>query len=287
MRFLTFLAILSSSSLIHAQTEVLQSSLPFSDGNHPTVVVSFDNAQADAVESWYKSQLKDISGDVSNKKEVRATGARVPEVAQDTLTVLCKGEQSKKNPRVQLHLAYKVNGAWISNTSDAKLVDGAKKHAYMLAVRYKKELFSAALEAEQKTQGHLESEMANLVKEKGRAESGIEKNRSKGVEAQQEKTQAEADLKTNESAVAAKHAAMGTSPTEEEAKAFQVLVKDGTKLREKIEKESKNIVEAEEKVKELEGQVKDNIAAQETKQRAIDEQVRKVEEAKKALDDVK
>ncbi|MEO8066833.1 MAG: hypothetical protein ABI599_03985 [Flavobacteriales bacterium] len=286
MRTLTFLAALGLSILLHAQTEVMQSSLPFSDGSHPTMVVAFDNAESGAVESWYKAQLKEFSNDVSHKKEVRALGARVPEVSQDTITVLCKAEQGKKSTRVQLHLAYRIHGQWIGNTSDPKLMDGAKKHAYMLGVRYKKHLLETALLAEQKTLEHLQGELANMVKEKGRAESGIEKNRSKGVEAQQEKVQAEADLKTNESAVTAKHAAMGTSPTEEEAKQFQDLVKNGTKLQEKIAKETKNSEEADQKVKELEEQVKDNIASQETKQRAIDEQTGKVAEAKKALENV-
>lgn len=286
MRILTSLAALGASLLVHAQTEVLQSSLPFSDGSHPTFVVAFDNAQSDAVESWYKAQLKEFSSDVSSKKEVRALGARVPEVSQDTITVLCKAEQGKKSTRVQLHLAYRINGQWIGSTSDPKLMDGAKKHAYMLGVRYKKQLLGAVLVGEEKTLEHLQSELANMVKEKGRAESGIEKNRSKGVDAQQEKTQAEADLKTNEAAVAAKHSAMGTAPTEEEAKQFQDLVKDGAKLKDKIAKETKNIEEADQKVKELEEQVKDNIASQETKQRAIEEQTKKVADAKKALDDV-
>ncbi len=287
MRTILLSTALILSSTLLAQTEVLLGSYPFSDGAHPTAVVTFENAEADVVESWYKSQLKDVSKDVSNKKELRASGIRVPEVAQDTMTVVCKAEQAKKSPRVQLHLGYRVNGAWVSSTSAPELVEGAKKHAYTLAVRYKKELLTAALEAQQKEKSRLDNELADLVKEKGRAEGSIEKARQKGVEAGQEKLQAEADLKSNETTIAAKSAAMGAAPSEEQAKELQDLIKDQGKLKDKIDKEAKAIVDSEKKLKDLEQEVKDNIAAQAAKQSSIEAQAEKVKAAQKALEEVK
>lgn len=273
---------LSVALMANAQTEVLQSSFSFSDGDHPTVVVSFENSDADAVENWYKNQLKDVSKDVTSKKELRAQGARVPEVAQDTLTVLCKAEQGKKNTRVMLHLAFKYHGNWLSKDGDEKALKGAERYAYMLAVRYKKQVLEAVLGNEQKSLGKMESDLAGLEKEKARAESGIEKNKSKGQEATGEKAKAEKDLKDNETSVASKHAAMGTNPTEEEAKQFQELVKEGTKLKEKIAKETKNITDAEAKVKELEDEVKKLSSDIEVKRRGAEEQKKKVEDAQKA-----
>lgn len=279
--FFTTIA-LSAAVFATAQTEVMLSSYSFSDGDHPTVVVGFDNSDADAVENWYKNQLKDISKDVSSKKELRAQGARVPEVAPDTMTVLCKAEQGKKNTRVMLHLAFRYHGNWISKDGDDQLVKGAERYAYMLAVRYKKQVLEAVLGNEQKALGKMESDLAGLEKEKGRAESGIEKNKSKGQEATGEKAKAEKDLKDNETSVASKHAAMGTNPTEEEAKQFQELVKEGTKLKEKITKETKNISDAEAKVKELEDEVKKLSSDIEVKRREVEDQKKKVEEAQKA-----
>lgn len=287
MRTILLSTALLASCTLFAQTEVLLGSFPFSDGNHPTAVVTFENAEADAVESWYKSQLKEASKDVSNKKELRASGVRVPEVSQDTITMVCKAEQGKKSPRVQLHLGYRVNGAWVSSASAPELVEGAKKHAYTLAVRYKKELLTAALETEKKNKLRLENELADLVKEKGRAEGSIEKTRQKGVEAGQEKLQAEADLKSNETTIAAKSAAMGAAPTEAQTKELQDLIKDQGKLKDKIEKEGKAIVDGEKKVKDLEQEVKDNLAAQASKRSAIEAQAEKVKAAQKALEEVK
>lgn len=287
MRLTTFLATIGTSIALNAQTEVMRSTMSFSDGTYPTMMATFENANASAVESWYKDQLRDASKDVSSKKEVRALGARVPEVMSDTITVLCKAEE-KKNDRVEVHLAYRVHGAWVGNDNlDAKYVDGAKKHALALAVRYNRQLLEAALANEQKGQGRSEGELADLIKEKGRVESSLEKTRNEGVEAEKEKTQAESDLKTNDSAVSSKHSAMGSNPTEEEAKQFLDLVKNGTKLKEKIEKETKKMDDAAKKVTELEEQLKDNVAATEVKQKEVDEQGKKVEAARKALEGVK
>lgn len=282
MRNLFTAVALSAAVLTSAQTEVLQSSYSFSDGDHPTVVVAFENSDADAVENWYKGQLKDVSKDVGSKKEIRAQAARIPEVAPDTMTVLCKAEQGKKSTRVMLHLAFKYHGNWISKDVDGEVMKGAERYAYMLAVRYKKQVLEAVLGNEQKALAKMENDLAGLEKEKARAENGIEKNKGRGQEATGEKAKAEKDLKDNETSVASKHAAMGTNPTEEEAKAFQELVKEGTKLKEKIVKETKNISDAEAKVKELEDEVKKLSSDIEVKRREVEEQKKKVEEAQKA-----
>src|SRR5262245_16998173 len=117
---------LVAATVSTAQTQVQQTTFPFSDGSHPTFMVTFGAADAGSVESWYKGQMKEFSEDVENKKELRFTGTRAADVAPDTITVLCKAEQPHKSPSVNLHLAFMVNGIWVGPTAEQRLVDGAR-----------------------------------------------------------------------------------------------------------------------------------------------------------------
>ncbi len=281
---LPLLALFSHAAL--AQTEVRQTTFPFSDGAHPTFVVAFEGAEAGNVEGWYKGQLKDLSGDVSNKKEVRAMGARVPEVSPDTITVLCKAEKLKQSTAVNLHMAFLVNGSYIAPSSDARMLEGARNFCYVKAVAYKKQVLQERLADAERDLARLNGELSTLVKDKGRAEEGIKKNQDKGVEAGQDKLQAEADLKTNELAVQNKQAEIATAPSEANTEALNGLLKEQAKLKDRIERLGKQAVDAEEKVKDLERAIKKNESDQEAKRKAIEEATRKVDDLRAAVANV-
>ena len=278
-----FLAALLAS----AQTEVHQGTYPFSDGAHPTFMVNFENVEPGDVESWYRGQLKELSEDVTNKKELRFTGTRVAEVHPDTITVLCKAERPKKSTTTSLHLAFRSNGAWVdATTSDKKQVEAAKSYCYTKAVAYKKYLLQQQLAEAEKVLARLESEQATLVKDKGRYEEGITKNQEKGVQAGQDKLQAESDLKTNELAIESKKAEVASAPSEANTEALQKLMKDGDKLKDRIQRLGDQSVNADEKVKELEGSIKKNLGDQETKGKSIEAQRKAVEDLRTALTNV-
>lgn len=282
MRSLLLPAILANL-VAQAQTDVRQSTFPFSDGSHPTFVVAYDNVEPDDAESWYRAQLKGLAEDVSNKKELRFTGTRVAEVHPDTITVLCKAERPKKSTTTSLHLAFQVNGAWVSPTSDKKQIDAAKDFCYTKAVAYKKYMLQQQLDVAQRDLSRLESEQSTLEKDKGRFEESIEKNREKGVQAGQDKVQAEADLQANNVAMETKKAEVSASPSEANTEALQKLMKENDKLKDRIQRLGDQAVNAEEKVKELEETIKKNLSDQEAKLKAIDTQRAKVEELSKAL----
>ena len=269
-----------------AQTEVRQSTFPFSDGSHPTFVVVFDGADAGAVESWYKGQLKGLSNDLEDKKEIRATGARAPEVNPDTITIWCKVEKPKKSTAVSLHLAFKVNGAFVAASSDKQMIEGARNFCYSKAVAYKTLLLQAQVETEEKTLARLQGELTTLGKDHSRYGDGIEKNQEKRTQASQDKVQAEADLKSNELAVQAKQNDVATSPSEGNTKALQDLIKEQAKLKDRIDRLGNQILDAEDRVKGLEQSIARNLEEQEAKRKAIEVQQQKLTEAQTALKNV-
>ncbi len=286
MRYPTLLAATLFTLAATAQTEVRQSTYIFSDGAHPTFVVTFGQADASQMESWYKGQLKDYSEDVTSKKETRAAGARVAEVSPDTILVLCKAEKAKSSGVVSLHLAFRVNGTYVSASSDKLMIEGAKSFSYTKAVAYKKQVLQHALDDAEKELALRQGELATLVKDKGRADEGIKKNQEKGVEAAQDKVQAEADLRTNELSVQGKQAEIAASPSEANTDALNSLMKDQAKLKDKIERLGKQSVDADKKVKDLEETIKKNLAAQEAKGKVIAEATKKVDELRAAVANV-
>ena len=286
MRYSTLLTATLFTLAATAQTEVRQSTFNFSDGAHPTFVVTFDQADASQMESWYKAQLKDLSEEVTNKKETRAAGARIAEVSPDTIMVLCKAEKAKSSGVVSLHVAFRVHGTYVSATSDKQLIDGGKNFCYVKAVAYKKLLLQRSLDDAEKDLAVKQGELATLVKDKGRAEEGIKKNQEKGVEAAKDKVQAEADLKTNEISVQSKQAEIAASPSEANTEALNNLMKEQAKLKDRIERLGKQSVDADKKVKDLEEGIKKNLADQEAKGKVIAEATKKVDELRAAVANV-
>jgi chaperonin cofactor prefoldin len=114
----------------------------------------------------------------------------------------------------------------------------------------------------------------------------MEKNRQKGVQAGQDKVQAEADLQANNTAIESKKAEVSAAPSEANTEALQKLMKDGDKLKDRIQRLGDQAVNADEKVKQLEGTIKKNLSDQEVKLKAIETQRAKVEELTNAVANV-
>lgn len=286
MRHFLFLPLFAIGLVASAQTEVRQSAFTFSDGTHPTFVVTFIDTEPGDVESWYRSQLKDLAEDVSNKKEIRASGARVLEVALDTITILCKAEKAKKSPVTSLHLAFRVNGTFVAGASDKAMIDGASNFCYTKAVTYKKLVVQRQVTEAERTLVRLEEEQATLEKDKRRFEEGIEKNKEKGIDAGKEKVQTEADLRSNELAIDTKKSEVSTGPSDQNTEALQKLLKENERLKDRVERLGSQASDAEKKVKDLEENVRKNLSDQEAKKKAIEVQRKAVEGLRTVLANV-
>ena len=266
-----------------AQTQVHQSTFTFSDGAHPTFVVSFDDAEVRDVESWYKDQLKDLAAKLDSKKELRATGARVPEVAADTITVLCKVDQPRRSNAVDVHLAFMVHGVYLNSTSDPTVIAGARNFCYTKAAAYKKEVLQKQLADAERTHTNLVRDHGTLTKDQRRYEQNVVKTRDKGTKAGQEKVQAESDLSNTELSIQTKQIEIATAPTPESTEALTKLLKEQEKLKDRIERLGKQAIAAEKKAKDLEFSITEKLKDQKDKQAAIDTQLKKVEALRLAL----
>ena len=266
------------TALTWAQTEVRNTSYAFAGGVYPTYSVVFKGTDAPAVERFFKEQLKPISADIAGKKEVMSIGTRLPEVSADTMRVFVKAVQQKGADEVTAHVAFRVNMAFIGPDNDERQREGCRNWMYQNSVMLKKNIAQDGLEAGRKQLGVLESELAGLVKEKDRAQNAIEKTENRIMEDEKEKIDTEGAIKTMETTVDSKRQEVATAPTEENTKELQSLVKEQDKSKHKSVKLTESIADGKKKIEDLQFQIKQNLAAQDTKSKAIMSQKKVVEE---------
>ncbi|MBK9146704.1 MAG: hypothetical protein IPM12_02655 [Flavobacteriales bacterium] len=170
----------------HAQPTVQVSSCSFSTGIHPTLSFQFEGTDVKYVESWWKDELKRVSRDVSNKKEVVAASALLPQISPDTVRVLMKAEQRKGAPFTVAHVAFLTKEGWLGPSSDARAFEGAKAYVQQQSTMLRRQLAQQELSIAEKGLSKLEQELSNLQREKERMESSIEKAKQRAAEAVQE-----------------------------------------------------------------------------------------------------
>jgi hypothetical protein len=286
MRHLIIFALVVFAGLCQAQTEVRTSSFAFNVGVQPTFSVLFRNADARTVEAWFKDHLKDISAEVSSKKDLVAIGTRLPEVSTDTIRVYVKADQPKKSIDVTLHLAFKVGSAFVGPDSEARQVEGCKAWVYQEAVMLKKMLAQRELDAGTKLQARLEDDLAMLVRENERAQKSIEKTQQNITDDEKAKADTEGELGNMLTKLDSKKQDVANAPSEENTKQLQALVKEQEKLQRKSEKLIKDITNGGRKIEDLRFEIKKNLADQDAKAKAIEAQKLVVESLREKLANV-
>ncbi|MCB0795214.1 MAG: hypothetical protein KDB88_10800 [Flavobacteriales bacterium] len=253
------------------RTEVKLGSFPYSDGLHPSFTVAFKKEYARDLEKHFKDTFKELAEDLSNKKEIRASGVRIPDISADTMSVLCKVEEPKKSDEVIVHVSYYLNGAFIGPGSDMMLQKATTEHVREKAIAFKREVLRIRLESEERELADMENALTELERNKDRAERSMDKTRKKGTDAQREKVDAEAGSKSLEMDIASKRAEVSAAANESNTGELQDLLKEEEKLKDKIQKLADEVVDAEKKVKELEDEIRDNLKEQEQMRAAIED----------------
>jgi chromosome segregation ATPase len=264
--------------LMHAQTEVQNASWAFSTGVAPAFSVTVPMAETKRAEAFFKARLKVISAEVVQKKEVVATGTRLPEVSSDTLRVLVKAERARRAEETTVYLAFKLGGAFIGPDGEQRQVEGCRSWVYRTTVMLKKELAQEALDAGTKRLKDLENAHAMLVREKDRAQGSIEKTSDRIVKDEREKSTVEGERTAMETRVQAKQSEVNTAPTEANAKELQAMLKEQEKLKRKAEGLGRDIEGGRKKVEDLQADIRKNLEEQEAKAREIDAQKKVVQE---------
>jgi hypothetical protein len=287
MRTLLTFLLGATITLAPAQTEVTFASRKFSPGLQPTFVVRLENVERSEVEAWFKKSLKDISAEVKDKKEVMATGARIPAATGDTLAILFATDQRSKTDPVVAHFAFRIDNTFVNSDSEARRIEGCRTWVYDQAVAYKKHVATDLLQAAERDLKGVRMKLEDQQRDQKRMELGIERNTKRSEDAAADKVNAVSELKLADERVNELQSSTAANPTDEQIKALNSALKDQKKLQERITKLDSDGVDARLKVTDLQEQLALNAQAQESQRQAILAQEQVVEERKKVLEEIK
>lgn len=282
MRKSLIIAVLLAGA-VQAQQGVQVSAFSFSNGVHPTLSFQFEGTDARYVESWWKDELKRISKDVSNKKEVVAAFALLPQVSPDTVRVMMKADQRKGMPFVVAHVAILTTQGWVGPDSEARAFDAAKAYVQDQSTLLRRQLAQQEVTAAEKALSRLNTELSNLKREKERAEAGIEKSKQREAEAVQDQ---ESLAKEHEELSAKAEAQRKENAAEASADGEKLLadqMKQLARLQDKRRKAGEDELHQRKKAEELAGDVKKSLEDQERKSTEIARQEQLVNQLRKKL----
>jgi len=287
MRTLLTFLLTTAISLATAQTEVTFASRKFSAGLQPTFTVRLENAERSEVEAWFKKSLKDISAEVRDKKEITATGARIPAATGDTLAILLATDQRSKKDAVVVHFAFRIDNAYVNSDSEERRMEGCRNWVYDQAVAYKKHVATDLLQAAERDLKGVRMKLEEQQRDQKRMELGIEKNTKRSEDAAADKVNTVSELKLADERVNELQSSIAANPTDEQIKALNGALKDQKKLQDRITKLDTDGVDARLKIADLTEQLALNAKAQESQRQAILAQEQVVEERRMILGDIK
>jgi len=288
MRFLALFLLVAAAPLGSAgQPAVSIGSYAFSDGVHPTFTFPFEGTDARFVEAWWKDELKGISQAVSNKKEVVAAGALLPQVSPDTVRVLVKAEQRKGVPMLTAHVAVLTREGWMAPSSDPRAFEAAKAFVQERSTLLRRQLAQQELTQAEKGLARLISELNGLQREKERAEAGIERSRQRAAEAvrEQERLAAEAEEVSRKAEAQRKENAQG--PDAEGERLLADLLKQQARAAEKRKRAGEDELSARKRAEELAQEVRKNLQDQERKRVEVQRQEELVQQLRAKLDAIR
>ncbi|HRW89890.1 MAG TPA: hypothetical protein P5027_08065 [Flavobacteriales bacterium] len=269
-------------------TEVRHASMSFSTGIHPTFAVTFEGTEERDVERYWKDNLKDISADVSTKKELLATGALLPNISSDTVRVLMKADRpSKKSPHLMVHVAFLTVNGWVGPDSDPSEVEACRQYVYDRSVAFKREVMNAQWQEAEKVLNNLQREYDLLVREHGRMEQQHKKSRDREEEARTDQGRLEDEVKRGREELDAALKAAQDNPGEEATERADKAGKELGKAEKQLEKARDTEVDQRKKAEQLEWDLKQNEEAQKSKQVEIAQQQEAVEALHRKLMNVR
>jgi hypothetical protein len=273
------LPLLAAVPPVKAQTTVTVGSFGFSNGVHPTIDFIFEGTDTKYVESYWRDELKKISHDVSNKKEVIGHGVLLPQVSPDTVRVLVKAEQRKGSPLLTAHVAILTTQGYVGAGGDPAVLEAAKAFVQRHSTALRRQLAQQELTDAEKGLSRLRNELSMLQREKERAAASIEKRRQKAAEALDDQEKARKLQEELAPRVEAKRNEVAAETTPEDTKELNALLKEQAKAVDAERRAVDTQRSMEKKAADLAWTIKQNEQEQERKATAIARQ----EELVKAL----
>ncbi len=270
-----------------AQSSVQVASFSFSSGIHPTLSFQFEGTDEKYVESWWKDELKRVSQDVTNKKEVVGAAVLLPQISTDTVRVLMKAEQRKGMPFVMAHVAILTRDGWVGPASNAQVFEGAKAYVQQQSTMLRRQLAQQELARGEKGLDKLNNELDNLRRDKERAEASIEKAKQRSAEAvlEQERLRKEQDELAMKVAEQRKDNADEASAEGE--KLLADLLKQEARLQDKRRRAGEDELNQKKKAEELAWEVKQNAEAQVRKAAEVTRQEQLVKQLREKLEAIR
>lgn len=280
---LTTLLFLSALSSV-AQTTIGTGAFGFSNGVHPTLTCILEGTDARFVESWWKDELKRISMEVSNKKELIGAAALVPNVSPDTVRIMVKAEQRKGSPMLTLHVAMLTTAGWVGPDSDQRALEGGKAFVRDRCTQLRRQLAQQELTDAERALARLNNELNGLQREKERAESGITRSKQRGQEALADEEKLSQEVADKEKALEKLRAETGPAPTEADAKLIADQEKQLGKSRDKLRRAQDEQRDMVKRAQELAWDVKKNEEDQGRKRTEIERQEQLVKQLREKLE---
>jgi hypothetical protein len=224
---------------------------------------------------------------VRDKKEITATGARIPAATGDTLAILLATDQRSKKDAVVVHFAFRIDNAYVNSDSEERRMEGCRNWVYDQAVAYKKHVATDLLQAAERDLKGVRMKLEEQQRDQKRMELGIEKNTKRSEDAAADKVNTVSELKLADERVNELQSSTAANPTDEQIKALNGALKDQKKLQDRITKLDTDGVDARLKIADLTEQLALNAKAQESQRQAILAQEQVVEERRMILGDIK
>lgn len=288
MRTILFSALfLASAFPVLGQTAVGSGAFGFSNGVHPTFTCILEGTDARFVESWWKDELKRISADVSNKKELIGAAALVPQVSADTVRILVKAEQRKGSPMLTLHVAMLTSLGWVGPDSDQREFDGGKAFVQERCTQLRRQLAQQELTDAERALARMNNELSGLQRERERAASGIERSKQRGQEAMDEQEKLQQEIAEKEKALEKLRGEVGPTPSEADAKLLADQQKQLAKTQDKIRRAQDDERDMVKRAQELAWDVKKNEEDQERKRAEIERQEQLAKQLREKLEAIR
>ena len=288
MRITTLLLLVAiATPRILAQTSVGTGSFTFSSGVHPTFTFLFEGTDAKSVESFWRDDLKRISQEVSNKKEIVGSGVLLPQVSPDTVRVLVKAEQRKGNPMVTAHVAIFTKAGWLGPEDEAKAYEAATAFVQERSTELRRRIAQETLEKGEKALSSLQRDLDMLKREHERMEGQVEKSNERAADAVVAQETARKELEALEPKIAAQRETNIAAPTEANAKALADLMKQQDRLNDKLRRAQDEERSMQKKVEDLTWEIKKNVEDQGRKTTEVTAQETVVKELRAKLDSIR
>jgi len=187
------LAVLLVNAVSAQKIDVREGSEKFSTGSQNALTTTIFENNKDAVESKWKSLLKDFKNEKvkEQKGELFGDNIVIKDWGNDPVDIYTTFEEDKKTKTVTMHVAFDLGGAYLSSSSQKDKYKFAEKMVKDFAIKMTKEPMEEKVKDAEKALNKLEDNQKDLEKENKNLKSDIESYKEKIKKAEE-------DIKKNE-----------------------------------------------------------------------------------------